>query len=71
VDAGRQQRCDLLFRLLTIGASFQEHIQAIELAQACEAPLRGRHVGERDQALERGVHFHHLERRRALADRQQ
>ena len=52
MHAGRQQRRDRArSRLRESRSRLQAHVDAVELAQAAEAPLRGGDVGERADAL--------------------
>src|SRR5438046_4964743 len=53
VNAGWQQRLDLLDEGRTVRTLGQANVQAVELAQAAEAPLRRRDVDERRLAAQR------------------
>ena len=52
VNAGRQQGGDAQPHCLAVGPALQAHIEAVQLAEALEPPLRGGDVGQRLDAFE-------------------
>ena len=69
VRAGRQQRGDLRAHRLAVGARREAQVDAVQLAQPPEAPLRGGDVGERRDAAQAGADHAGDDRVRPLADR--
>jgi len=58
VDAWRQQRLHAADECGAVGALRKAHVEAIELAQPLEAPLRAGDVDERRLAAQRGARQH-------------
>src|SRR5687768_11707925 len=61
MDAGREELADALQGAVQVGPRLQAHVDAVELAQAVEAPLRSRDIGERTDAAQRARYAGDLE----------
>ena len=61
VHPGRQQRLNLPAHLFPVGAGRQPQVDAVQLAEPAEAPLRGRDVGERAHPSQGGEHLGDLQ----------
>ena len=69
VNAGRQQRADRFGDLLAVGPLREVHIQAVQLPEPIQAPLRGGNVGEGGESLQLAC-ARHLELHDPRADDQ-
>jgi hypothetical protein len=62
MDAGREKLANALQGIMQVRPGLQANVDAVELAQAVEAPLRSRDIGERADAPQRRRYAGDLER---------